>query len=752
MRVMGTRYRWVPTLQGARDTWRPSPPPVGSEGVSALDADAAALRVPRFPRPVIAAASAAPAAIVLIVSSLALAAGVAVSFDAHHAWTVLPLAAVLAAVGWRSLVRVDPHPRAALAGALLVVGLVAWTVANALMASEYLIVVRDPGFLTLTGVWLVDHGGTDIPSAGAIEAAALQANLIPDASEAWTLRDAMVQPQGAHMLPATIAIGGWLAGLDGVLMANVVIGAAGIAAVHLAARRFLTPMAALAPAAALALTVAHIGLSRAAYTEPLTLLLVIGGLAWTWQGVEERRWAPLIAGAIATGATSLIRIDAAAFAVGALVGAALALAASPHERRWRRRALLSFACVQAVTLGAGYLALLRWSREYVLRLTDQITALGAVYLLGLVVAVAWAVTWSRRLRGERLLTATAGRLGHRGSLIGALAASGALVLLASRPLWTVVRRGTEKPSEVFANGVVEQFQAAAGMEIDPTRTYAEHTITWMSYYLTWPLIALAVLGFGLMTYRALQGQGAWWIALAALLAPTFMYAWRPEIMPDQLWAIRRFEPASLPGLLLAAAFGAWWLAGLLRTDRARRSARRVAAIAFMTLPLTTWISIVPGDEAPVLAAVNVATREMGAPLGGGAHDGAVAQAQALCEVADGRPILLAGTSSHFGTLRVMCDVPVVLALVEPTPETLAAMTEVFGEPPVVLTRNADWFTWTAEPQVVLSSTVAHSDYSLQRIPRSLIMRAYEWYGGVVTPQGAVQPIVPEPAVDSASQP
>ncbi|WP_084074014.1 hypothetical protein [Demequina sp. NBRC 110052] len=720
--------------------------------MSALDADAAALREPRLPQPLIAAASAAPAAIVLIASSLALAAGVAVSLDAHHPWTVMPLAALIAALGWRPLVRVDPHPRAALAGTLLVVGLVAWTVANALMASEYLIVVRDPGFLTLSGIWLVDHGGTDIPASGAIEAAALQANLIPDASEAWTLRGEMVQPQGAHMLPATIAIGGWIGGLNGVLVANVVAGAAGLAAVHLAARRFLTPMAALAPATALALTVAHIGLSRAAYTEPLTLLLVIAGLAWTWQGVDERRWAPVLAGAIATGATSLIRIDAAAFAVGALAGAALALAASPHDATWRRRALLGFAGMQLLVLGAGYLALLRWSREYVLRLTDQITSLGAVYVLGLVVAVAWALTWGRRLRGERLLTGATARLGHRGSLIGALVVSGALVALASRPLWTVVRRGTETPSDVFANGVVEQFQAAAGMEIDPLRTYAEHTITWISYYLTWPLVALGVLGFGLMTYRALRGQGAWWIALAALLAPTLMYAWQPSIMPDQLWAIRRFEPASLPGFLLAAAVAAWWLASLLRTEGARHSARRVAAIAFVMLPLSTWVSVVPGDEDPVLAAVNVATREMGAPLGGGEHDGAVAQAQALCDVADGRPIILAGTSSHFGTLRVMCDVPVVLALVEPTQETLAAMTEVFGEPPVVLTRNAEWVAWTSEPQVVVSSTVVHSDYSLQRIPRTLIMRSYEWYAGVVTPTGEVQPIAREKAAASALNP
>src|SRR5690606_15922208 len=114
--------------------------------------------------------------------------------------------------------------RDARAGAIAVAGTLAWAVVNIAFAAEYLLVVRDPGFLTLSGLWLVDHPSTDIPAAGAVEAAAVGTQTLPDASEAWNLRGDAIQPQGAKMLPATIAIGGWVAGDTGVLAANVVVG------------------------------------------------------------------------------------------------------------------------------------------------------------------------------------------------------------------------------------------------------------------------------------------------------------------------------------------------------------------------------------------------------------------------------------------------------------------------------------------------------------------------------------------------
>ncbi len=674
-------------------------------------------------------AAALPERLVLIGVCIALAAGVMVTAGVHYWWTVLPAAIVLTVLGWRACTPRDLTPRAALAGLIAVGGTLAWTVVNMMLAAEYLIVVRDPGFLTLSGLWLVDHGSTDIPAAGAVEAAEASSSMLPDASEAWNLKGDVIQPQGAKMLPATIAIGGWLAGDTGVLATNVLIGALGILAVYALARQFLSPMAALAPAGALALTVSHIGLSRPAYTEPLTLLLVIAGILWAWRGVAERSTGLLTAGAIASGATMLVRVDGPSYAIGALVGVGIALASMRADARWRRNAAFTFVGWQLMTVAVGYVSVALWSTEYLERLADETHALLAVYTVLAIALAVWAALWTRGPGSwmERLSDA----LGTTGAWILGGVVTLTLLVFASRPLWTTVHRGTETSRDEFTNGVVEGFQTSQGLPVDGTRTYAESTVTWLSYYLTWPLVILAILGFGWATMRMVRRDAPWAVFLGAVLAPTLLYLWRPSIVPDQLWAIRRFEPATLPGFLLAAAAAGWVLASLATSERLRALLRRIVGVSMLLLPLTSWLSIVPGAEYPISGAVNVTTREMI-----GARD----QLNDLCAIEPGRPIVLVGTSSHYGSLRVMCDAPVVLELRDPTEDQLAEVASAFGQAPLVLTRQGDSVPWTETPSIVVDSKVSHSAYTLQGIPRSLLNRNYSWYAGIVTSTGEVAPV------------
>ncbi|MFV0633480.1 hypothetical protein [Demequina sp.] len=678
----------------------------------------------------------APERIVLVVIALSIAAGLAVTVGAHHWWLVLPLAAGILALTWQPLApTIAPTVADARAGLIAVVGTGAWTVVNILMGAEYLLVVRDPGFLTLSGMWLVDHGSTDIPVWGADVAAQAGSQAIADASEAWNLKGDVIQPQGAKMLPATIAIGGWIAGDSGVLAANVVIGAAGILAVYVLGRRFLSPYAALAPAGALALTVAHIGLSRPAYTEPLTLLLVIAGILWTWRGIERSSPALMAAGGAVSGATMLVRIDGTAYAIGACIGviAALFLAQLSGLRRlWLGTAFLGSQVLFAVI---GYASLARWSTEYLERLGTQSTLVNAAYLAGCLACLALlAIAAAPRTDATIARALEAMRTTRGGHLFGlwlAVAVSGALTVLASRPLWTTTRRGTDTESEQFANGVTESFQAAQGLPIDPTRNYAESTVTWLSYHLTWPLVALGILGFGIAAYKAVRGRAAWAVFLGTALAPSLLYFVRPSIIPDQIWAIRRFEPVTIPAFVLAAALAAWALASLLRGAKARRMARRTAAVSMLALPVTTWLAPTPGEEYPVSTAVNVTTREM---------IGARSMLDALCALEPGRPIILVRSSELFGGLRVTCDVPVVLALTTQEAEDMAAMAAQFDTAPLVLSRSEDSVPWTDTPAVVVDSAVTHSGYSLTDVPRGVYTREYQWLAGIVTEDGTVAPL------------
>jgi len=676
--------------------------------------------------------AAAPERIVQVTVALALAAGIMVSLGQFRPWTVLPLAGVLVAASWRAF-----RPRVARAdviGARWALGAAAaWMLLNWVLTSEYLIVVRDPGFLTLSGVWLTNHPSTDIPVLGADQAAAVQTNLLADASQAWNLNGDMIQPQGAKMLPATIAIGGWIGGIWGVLGANIVIGAVGLLAVYALSRCFLGPRVALAPMAAFGLTVSHIALSRSAYSEPLTELLVIAGVLWAWRGIRERSGALIVAGALATGATALIRIDGALFAAGALLGIVVALALSDAGRAWRVGAAVLAIAGQSGSVAFGYWSLWHWSTAYADRLGAQTHSLIHVYTLLAGALLVWVVAWIAPLKADRLLAAPLSAIGDRGArVLGSVVVAGMLIL-ASRPLWTTVHRGTTDPVDIFTNSVVKSFQQSQGLPIDATRTYAESTVSWVSYYLTWPLVLLAFLGLGLATYRAVKGRGEWAIFLGATLAPSLLYFWKPEIVPDQVWAIRRFEPMTIPAFAMAATLAAIWLANRISQPRRRHLATAWAVWLTALLPIASWLIIDPSVSYGIRGATPLVVREMG---------GSLSQLEELCDIAPGHPIVLAGTSSHFGSLRVMCDEPVVLALTAPTQKSLSQMKEIFGETPVVLTRDTSWFAWDEDPQIVVSSTVRQAGYQLQGIPRTYFDRDYQWYAGLVNDDGSLAPIGP----------
>jgi hypothetical protein len=331
---------------------------------------------------------------------------------------------------------------------------------------------------------------------------------------------------------------------------------------------------------------------------------------------------------------------------------------------------------------------------------------------------------------------------HRVILARTTAALTALtmVVLASRPFWMIDRRGTVSTTDQFTNSVVGQFQQLEGYPVDPTRTYAEHTITWLSYYLTWPVLALATLGLAIIVWRTFTSTPIAVVFLGAFAVPSLVYLLRPAIVPDQLWAIRRFEPITLPGLAIAAGVGAWWLVGWVgrrysepyEREHATHVASVFAAIVLIAAPLSTYVSVRPGDAHPVSAPPYIYMKEQG---------GARAEIDKLCRVIDGRPVILSGSSGYFGTIRVMCDVPVVLALEPLQTDALARMVKVWGQEPVVVTRNPDT-VWSTTPAPVFTSKMVRGEYSLERVPRLAVESTSTWYAGTVGPDGSVTPIAP----------
>jgi 4-amino-4-deoxy-L-arabinose transferase-like glycosyltransferase len=152
-----------------------------------------------------------------------------------------------------------------------------------------------------------------------------------------------VYSQGNHLLPALLAVGGWVAGPEVLLRINALIGAMALLAVFGLARRFIGGPFALAAVAALGLSLPMLQFSRDNYTEPLTLLLLFGGLSLLWRALQTHRRSQFFVAGVTIGSTAMARIDAYAALLAVIVAVVAMLAAAPagERRAWLARSARS---------------------------------------------------------------------------------------------------------------------------------------------------------------------------------------------------------------------------------------------------------------------------------------------------------------------------------------------------------------------------------------------------------------------------
>ncbi|NTW41586.1 MAG: hypothetical protein HGA44_17185, partial [Cellulomonadaceae bacterium] len=427
----------------------------------------------------------APDRIALVLFWTALVVSLTVLAGQFRPVVVAPSLIVVIIATWRLTPSERPATTPNVLGALAaVIAACAWLIMNVPYASRFVVVTRDPGFLTLQGLWLTTHASPQIPVGSALEAQ----DLIADA-HVWTgafpVFDGYLYAQGAKLLPGLLALGGWFTGPPGVLAGNLVIGAVGLLAVYAFSRRLVGPWWALLPMVALGASMPMIAFSRAAYTEPLTMCLVFAGLTMSWSAFETRTWwRHALAGAM-IGATALARIDGPATAIGLVAGMGL-VAAAPLA--WRQRSRQQ-AALAAAGLGAAVMVLLgyvdlRWnSPGYLADLADELTLL-TVALTATAVA-ALVLTLPRRWNPLRQLVL------HRRSQLGwaaVAAVSLAAIVLLSRSWW-LPGQHTDIGS-AYAQ-VVGGLQEREGLAIDPSRSYDDWSVRWLAWYYGWPMVGLA---------------------------------------------------------------------------------------------------------------------------------------------------------------------------------------------------------------------------------------------------------------------
>jgi hypothetical protein len=255
---------------------------------------------------------------------------------------------------------------------------------------------------------------------------------------------------------------------------------------------------------------------------------------------------------------------------------------------------------------------------------------------------------------------------------------------------------------------VVALQAHLGLPADGPRTYAEHSMHWLAWWLGPTGLVLAVVGVALLRRRVLQGRYDDALPFVlVLLGTAAVVLVRPSITPDHPWADRRFVPVVLPGLITAAA---WLVALAVRwtRERARRTTSLVVALA---------------GVAAMLVPALVATYPL---LGRSTERGEIAAVHHVCTSLPPRAaVLVAGgraAQEWTQVIRGECDVPV--AVVDAPDLALAvhaAATSALenGWHPVVIADTEQAAAQAAEtsPRHVVHLLTREADHQLTRRPK-----------------------------------
>ncbi len=672
----------------------------------------------RGQRLVTAALVASPDRLVVAVVCLSIVISVSMVAGYFSPPLVLLATAVLIAATWRLAPRTyrrDEH--AALGSAVALLLALAWFLINRHYFGQLLSVARDPSIYTLRGWWLMHHHSPNIPVGSALHAVPNVPGAAVD-SAGFQRDGTELKGSGTTLLPGLLGLAGWLGGQHALLQANVAIGSAALLAVYSFARRVVGPLWGLVPTIALAASIPMVYFSRAEYTEPVAMLFVFGGLTMLWSAATERSraslWRYAFAG-LTIGASQIARIDGLVAVIGAGVGIGIVavLARDPARRSHGRLAVLAFAAGAAVTVALGTIDLKRNSPNY---FNAQESRTRPLFYLAVVALVGVLILSAVPLSSLRAA------LARRGPAVGrALGGLGVLVVmvLMSRPLWWKGHFIQEAPIRTS----ITNYQRQEGLPIDGSRSYDEQTIRWLSWYLGWPVVLIAAAGLIWLVARAGRTRDPRLICFLGVFGTVAaLYLNDVSITPIQVWAMRRFLPVVLPGMLVAAT---WLCVQLVRRWPPTLWLGGVIAAGICASPLLFWNPL-----------VTVAEQQ-------GEYDEVIAACQAIHAdrvVVSGVP----DSGYYLPSTRIVCGRESVY-VGDTSAAALARIRQDWGGGPVDLVSfHAQGVDWTKPPRAVHAGSYPSWPSLIHARPGQPQYETRVIYAGAIQPDGSVVPAQPQP--------
>jgi hypothetical protein len=465
------------------------------------------------------------------------------------------LVAVVATVGaLATAVFVAPRPRkgerrehgATLVAVILGIGL---AVLAGAFHSEHLLTDRDPAIYINTGRTIArNHELHPVVATGVFADSARFDASAPSLG----VTNGRLQPDFFFMLPVLLALG-WSAGGDtGLLLVPALLGGLGVLALYALASRVVGARWALVATGVLVAAPLELWFARDAYSELVVQALGLGGI-WLFLEARTRSFAlaPLAAALIASAV--LARVDALAVAACALMcGAVIWTCAGMSESptRARRLALVYMGTLVVVGVAAVVLSR-RLSAVYLSALHDEYAQLSTMAVLVVIACLALVAVRGFFPRGFRRLGAIASNKSTISMVFGAV-----VVVSTALFIWALTLRVPTMSSMPVA---------PAGPIPPKVRNVIDAwhfrwSLRWFVEYYGLVTLIAAFAGMLVLAWRALRRDVVAAIALLIVVPVAVLYLARPNIAPDQPWAMRRFLPVVIPGLALfvAVALSALW--------------------------------------------------------------------------------------------------------------------------------------------------------------------------------------------------
>lgn len=516
--------------------------------------------------------------------------------------------------------------------------------------AEALVIRRDPASYAMYTTWIAENGYLPIPQQR--ELIAGDDPSLSYQSLAHYERGDVIWPQFMAGAPLVVSIGYWLGGLDGMFVTTPIVGALGVLTFAGLTARLVGARWAPLGALVLAVCLPQQWVSRFTYSEPVTQVLLLGGLILAYDALVRRaglteRWSPAhtlaAAAGLAFGLGLVVRIDAIRdlLPVIGFIGLLLLV---------RRGQALPLLGGLAVGTGFGLYAGYGLSLPYLEYLSDSLSPLLLISAAVIVVTVAaTAALW-------RYGVPHVERVRWLPNAVTALVLA-AMVLFAVRPLlWPDYGHGSD-----FTDSWVAYVQEREGLwPIEGSRTYYDMSLYWVGWYVGLGTVLFASLGVALVLRRLVQRRDPQWLLPAMLLVWTVATTLlRPAITPDHPWASRRLIVLVIPAFVL---FAVWFLAWLTRYVGARDG---------RDMPLARVLPAVVAATASVSMVVPTAVTSAAGIMGYRQDVGSVDAAHQLCgSLPEDASVVVVDpgmAGNYMPLLRNVCGVPTAV-MDEPTPQ------------------------------------------------------------------------------------